>query len=407
MTERTGVDSPRTEAHSDVSAREQFRAIAELGDEVAWIIDCASATLSYISPSIETLLGYTADDVRRQLASDGADGPLSALCAGLAARLQRFAAGDASRGQLLRQFELTHRDGRLVPIEVRSRLLVDAHGGASALVGSVRDLGALRAQEAAQRRFASMLNHEFRTPLSSIDGAIQRLEAGAAQVDEATRGRYRRIGVAVERLIALLDEHLSPERMEQIGAPRVARGIDPRRLLDEGAALVRAAGRAVTLEVGALPATLRCDPQGLRLAFKVLIQNALDHAPATSAIAVCGGVAEGGIELLVRDGGAGVAPDETERIFAKGYRGRDAGTRAGSGLGLYMARAVVEVHGGSIGMRNLAGGGAEFRIWLPTATPPLHLTAPGSIIALEQPAETPEPAPPGKDASDNKNMSKP
>jgi two-component system phosphate regulon sensor histidine kinase PhoR len=67
----------------------------------------------------------------------------------------------------------------------------------------------------------------------------------------------------------------------------------------------------------------------------------------------------------VRDHGAGVPPSETEHIFAKSYRGDNAGAHAGSGLGLYMARSVVEVHGGILGVRNVVPQGAEFRIWVP------------------------------------------
>jgi signal transduction histidine kinase len=210
-----------------------------------------------------------------------------------------------------------------------------------------------------------MLNHEFRTPLSSIDGAIQRLEVTGADADQPTRDRYRRISNAVERLIGLLDEYLSPDRIGEIGGKRPADRIDPRRLLEEGANLARAAGRSVTLAPGDLPDTLRCEPQGLRMALKVLVVNAIQYSPAHAPVELSGRRADGGIELLVRDHGKGVPPTETEQIFAKSYRGSNAGERPGSGLGLYMARSVVEVHGGILGVHNASPDGAEFRIWLP------------------------------------------
>jgi signal transduction histidine kinase len=209
-----------------------------------------------------------------------------------------------------------------------------------------------------------MLNHEFRTPLSTIDGAIQRLEVTGANADEATRARYRKIANAVDRLISMLDEYLSPERLEAIGSRRAPGAIEPRLLLEEGAHQARAAGPSVTVEAGELPGNLRCEPQGLRLAFKVLIDNAILYSPPEGLIALSARRAAGGIELVVRDQGGGVPEDETGRIFDKFYRGRNA-VGAGSGLGLYMARSVVEVHGGSLDMRNLDIRGAEFRIWLP------------------------------------------
>ena len=78
----------------------------------------------------------------------------------------------------------------------------------------------------------------------------------------------------------------------------------------------------------------------------------------------------GGVEFLVRDGGAGVPEAELEKIFAKGYRGGNAAGVAGSGLGLYMARAIADVHGGTVTAKNVSESGAEFRIWLPVTTVP-------------------------------------
>ncbi len=80
-----------------------------------------------------------------------------------------------------------------------------------------------------------MLNHEFRTPLSTIDGAIQRLEATGAGADEATRARYRKIQGAVDRLIEMLDEYLSPDRMQAIGQKPKAHTVAPLTLLEEAA----------------------------------------------------------------------------------------------------------------------------------------------------------------------------
>ncbi|MDB5917781.1 MAG: uncharacterized protein JWR40_2015 [Massilia sp.] len=350
---------------SAAGSADQFRSIAEIGGDVAWIVDCATGLPRYISPSIEQLLGYGFGDFQRQLKEAATGTALAALCGGLPGRLARFAAGDLSRLRVVRQFDQPHRDGRLVPIEVVSSLLLDADGRPDALVGIVRDLTERRAQAAEQRRFASMLNHEFRTPLSTIDGAVQRLESTGVNADAPTRERYRRISGAVERLIGMLDEYLSPERLEQIDGKRPADSIDPRQLLIEAADLVRAAGRGVSLDPGDLPASLRCEPQGVRLALKVLIDNALQYGPAGAPIALSGRRAGGGVELLVRDYGLGVPAAETAQIFAKSWRGSNAGTRPGSGLGLYMARAVIEVHGGILNMRNTTLEGAEFRIWLP------------------------------------------
>lgn len=346
----------------------QFRTIAELRGDAAWIIDCASGLPTYISESVEAMLGYPPSAFKAQLAPGApASGPLAAVCGGLAERLRRHAEGDASRVRLVRQFELQTPNGGKVAVEVMSALIPGRAGKPASLVGTIRDLTGQRALAEAQRRFASMLNHEFRTPLSTIDGAIQRLEVTGAHADEATRQRYRKIGAAVDRMIAMLDEYLSPDRLDATGHKAREHTADPRQLLEEGAALARAAGGKVTLtlDAGALPRALRCEPDGLRLAIKVMVENAVMYSGGTAAIALLGREADGGIELVVRDEGSGVPPDELDRIFDKFYRGSNAVSHPGSGLGLYMARTVVDAHGGTLTVRNRDPRGAEFRLWLP------------------------------------------
>ena len=190
------------------SSAEQFRAIAELNGDVAFVIDCASGLPTYISPSITTVLGYGIEEFTQQMSGGDSTSPLAPLCGGLQARLERFAAGDLTRTRLVRHFEQRRKDGQIVPIEVTSLLLNDDEGQACSLVGILRDISRERDRVEQQRRFTSMLNHEFRTPLSTIDGAIQRLEVTSANADDATRQRYRKIQVSVDRLIGMLDDCL-------------------------------------------------------------------------------------------------------------------------------------------------------------------------------------------------------
>ena len=383
---------------------EQFRVIAEIGGDIAFSIDCASGALRYVSPSIENLLGYSPSDVAAQLGDPSS--ALAALCAGMPERIRRLRAGDRSRLRLVRETELRGAHGHMVPVEVLSALLCDAAGEPLLLVGQVRDLSPRRQRETERKRFASMLNHEFRTPLSTIDGAVQRLEATCQDADEPTRQRYRKIAVATDRLIAMLDDYLSPDRMAEIGGERKPTSVAPRALLDEAASLARAAGRATSVEVGELPETLRCEPDGMRLALKILVDNAIAFSPAATPILLRGRLAASGIELAVRDHGAGVPGDEQARVFEKFFRGRNAEGLPGSGLGLYMARAIVEVHGGTLGLVSPAAGGAEFRIWLPLAGAGRKL-APSQANSDNPPHSTGAALPPQAGTSKTKNVAHP
>jgi PAS domain S-box-containing protein len=352
-----------------LATADAFRTIAELGGDLVFILDCASGLPVYLSSHVNDMLGFAVSDVHEQFTTKQ-DGPLAPLQAGLQERLQRFAAGDGSRLRVVREFTLRRPDGREVPVEVISTLLLDEAGKAQALGGIVRDLSAQRAREHEQKRFASMLNHEFRTPLSTIDGAIQRLEATGANADEPTRQRYRKIATATDRLTAMLDDYLSPERMAELGRERQANKVAPRLLLEELVAQARVAGRSVQLEAVDLPATLRGEPAGLRLALKILLENAVRYTPAGSGLLVLGRRQGNGVELALRDSGPGVPASDLPRIFDKGYRGSNAAGLPGSGLGLYMARSVVEVHGGTLEHVRPPGGGAEFRLRLPAQDAP-------------------------------------
>ena len=336
---------------------EQFRIIAELAGDIAFSIDLGSNTVRYVSPSFSDLLGHPAGALQAALAGSGALEELGALAAHLAS-------GPHTPGvRSVHDVNVRNAEGHPVGLQVISIAMRNGDGS-TALVGQLRDLTPQRAHLADQRRFASMLNHEFRTPLATIDGAIQRLESTSHGADEPTRQRYRKIAVAADRLIAMLDEYLSPDRMAAIGKVRQPNTIAPADLLETGARQVRDAGREAVLEAGELPLALRGEPEGLRLALKVLVDNALLFSPPGTKVGLGARRSGGGVEFTVRDEGGGVPPDDVERIFNKGYRGLNAQGLPGSGLGLYMARSIVDVHGGMLRL-GAHEGGAEFRLWLP------------------------------------------
>jgi signal transduction histidine kinase len=141
--------------------------------------------------------------------------------------------------------------------------------------------------------------------------------------------------------------------------------VAPRLLLEELVAQARVAGRPVTLQADALPAQLRGEPAGLRLALKILLENACATRRPAAPWWCWAGAQGNGVELALRDTGPGVPPADLPRIFDRGYRGSNAAGLPGSGLGLYMARSVVEVHGGTLEHVAPPEGGAEFRLWLP------------------------------------------
>lgn len=357
----TAASAPHAASGADdsgeaVSAR-HLRTIVELGGDVAFAIALPAARLQYLSPAFAELGGFDAAALQRALDGGGVCG-LAPLASWL-----RAAGAQAAGMRHAREFDLVDAEGRPLALEALAIVPTD---DPSLLVGQLRDLSARRTHHGEQQRFASMLNHEFRTPLATIDGAIQRLEATSSHADETLRARYRKIGAAVDRLIGMLDEYLSPDRMSSLGRERQPNTITVSDLVETGAAQIRAAGREAVVRQDELPFTLRGEPEGLRLALKVLIDNALAFSPPAAPVILRARRSGGGIELAVLDGGAGVPTPDAPRVFDKGYRGANAAGLPGSGLGLYMARSIVEVHGGVLSLApGQDGAGAEFRLWMP------------------------------------------
>jgi len=110
------------------------------------------------------------------------------------------------------------------------------------------------------------------------------------------------------------------------------------------------------------------DAQQVMRAFLNLVQNAIQHTPAGGQIALGACQARGMVTVEVRDTGNGIAAGDLPRIFERFYRGDPARSRdAGAGLGLAIARGIVEAHGGTIWAESAPGGGTSIRFTLPIA----------------------------------------
>jgi two-component system sensor histidine kinase KdpD len=220
----------------------------------------------------------------------------------------------------------------------------------------------------------SAVSHDLRTPLASITGAGTALREGSRLFSAEQQAELvETICVEAERMERLVGNVLDMVRIE-------SGGLSPRREwvpLEEvvGSALDRLAPRLKGRDVGlALPPELpflSVDPVLLVQVFVNLIDNALKYAPGDVPIEIEARALDGAVEIDVADRGPGITPGEEERVFEKFFRGDRAGTSAGGvGLGLPICRGIVAAHGGTIAARARDGGGALFRIRLPTKEPP-------------------------------------
>jgi two-component system sensor histidine kinase KdpD len=221
----------------------------------------------------------------------------------------------------------------------------------------------------------SAVSHDLRTPLGVITGATSTLLQDEQFLDpEARRELLESAHEEAVRLNRLVGNLLDMTRVAS-GALRPKKEWHP---LDEivGVALNRLEERLVGREVAvALPHDLPPLPIDAVLIEQVLInllENALKYTPLGSPIAISAVSDGNGVRIDVADRGPGVLERERTLIFDKFYRSKPDVSDGGAGLGLAICRGVVEAHGGKIWVEERAGGGANFRFWLPIdGVPPM------------------------------------
>ena len=255
--------------------------------------------------------------------------------------------------------------------------LPEPHGSTDeirTLVGAFNSLGdQLRVHEQARREFASDVAHELHSLASAMQTAAEALERGAAEANPALGQRLVQGLVGhTRRLVRLADDLLEVARWEG-GRLRIdVEAIDLAELvrgtLDEWTPEARRRGISlqVRLPVGPLP--LNGDPIRLTQALGNLIENALKYAGPNGWVRVDVAPALfGSYELVVTDSGPGIPLDVLPRIFERYFRveGRASGGPGGMGLGLAIARAIVQAHGGALTAESPRGSGARFVLRLP------------------------------------------
>ncbi len=217
-----------------------------------------------------------------------------------------------------------------------------------------------------QRRFTADASHELRTPLATISAEVQWALArersadelrGSLEVSARAAGRMQSV---IERLLFLargeaVTERPSPVRLDDLA----------REALEHVRALAFAAGLTVTTDV--TPVTIQADRERLLEAVTHVLTNAIRYNLPGGTVHVTVGTEDGRATLQVRDSGIGIGPDDLPHVFEAFFRGDPARSRdtGGAGLGLAVARSVVEQHGGTIACTSAPGNGTTIEMSWP------------------------------------------
>ncbi|MGH2951339.1 MAG: sensor histidine kinase, partial [Solirubrobacterales bacterium] len=211
--------------------------------------------------------------------------------------------------------------------------------------------------------------HELRNPIAGITGAIEVLRAGAKDDPDAREHFLSRLDADAERISRLTDSLLTLARMEAVGEGG-AELLDVALVVEEASeAAIAPEGIEVEVDVDGDPVA-QGDRVLLRQVLVGLLTNAFKNTPAPGTVTVRARREDSARVLIeVADTGSGIAAEEVDRIFERFYRGSGSLEQEGFGLGLSIARRMVDVMGGEIGVASKEGEGSRFWIRLRAAKP--------------------------------------
>ncbi len=218
-----------------------------------------------------------------------------------------------------------------------------------------------------------VVSHDLGTPLSAVTITTSVLLRTLPEEDEATRTRVLGIRHLAEQMQRLRQDLLDVTSLEAGGLSVEAHPREAAALLEEAweQAAPLAAEKPLRLELRPgedLPPVL-ADRERVLQVLANLLGNAIKFTPAGGEVMLSAEPAPGGVRFYVRDTGMGIAADDLPHVFDRFWQARRA-NRAGAGLGLAIARGIVEVHGGTIHAESREGEGSTFAFTLPAVAPP-------------------------------------
>jgi two-component system, OmpR family, sensor kinase len=226
-----------------------------------------------------------------------------------------------------------------------------------------------------QRNFVSMASHEFRTPLTIIDGHARRLikmrdSVTPSEIDE----RAGKVRAAVLRLTHLIDNLLNSARLIDGGVEPYFHPaeMDMAALLREVCQLHRemAPGAQIAERFANTSMPMTGDAKLLFQVFSNILSNAVKYSPHGGAISVDAEMTADEVAVAIADHGIGIPAGDHGRLFERYHRGSNVSGIVGTGVGLYLVKMAVDLHAGSVEVESEEGDGARFTIRLPIKRAP-------------------------------------
>ena len=357
-----GIDRARA-AEALRASEARTRAVVDHLMEGLIVVD-EKAIIRAVNPAAERIFGYAAAELMgRPLAvlvpeSAGPDAPRF-----LREALRR------SLGRIT-EWEGRRKSGEVFPFELSLFEFRTPEG--RRFGGSVRDVSESREVERLKKEFVATVSHELRTPLTSIRGSLGLLAGGV--LGELPPEAVEVVAVAernVIRLVRLINDILDLERLDTGRIEMHFETLTLASVFERSLEAVRAFAdqEGVPLESATPSGQVWGDGDRLVQVLVNLLSNAVKFSPRGRVVRLSASEAEGFADVRVTDQGRGIPVSYREAIFERfrQVEASDARQKGGSGLGLAICKAIIEQHGGSIGVESEEGGGSVFWLKLPVA----------------------------------------
>ncbi len=370
------VDALREQETQRRRMEERLHILFHLAPDPIVLFDKTWA-LRDMNHAYEVMTGYT----RAELI--GMNPVVAGLVMRVSAEVRQWVIDALTQGRPVDQYEVIIQPKTGARVEVEVNIHPVTIGGEPVFMAALRDISARKKTEAALResmraleevnelrsRFVSVAAHQFRTPLATILVTTDNLGAYRHRMDDASiDGRLQKIRTEVSHMQRMINDLL---HLAQIQSPGYVLKTELLDLDAECRAVVKRfhedpdLAHMLVYTSSTQPVNALLDARLMRDAITSLISNALTYSPAGTTVSIALTTSDGQAMLSVSDQGIGIPASELPNLFQAFNRASNVNEVAGAGLGLSIAKNVVELHGGAITVKSEVGTGSTFTIALP------------------------------------------
>jgi signal transduction histidine kinase len=341
------------------SLRHRFLAVAVVGVVVALSMLGAVAALMFVSPHDASLVAVVL--LSSALVGIGAALALTRTT-GAALRRLTGTAEALALGDLTARVGPLAADAELVAL---ARTLDEMAERLQASISRERDV------EARRRDLMTAVSHDLRTPLAGLRAMVEAIDEGVVGDPPSLRRYAQEMRRAVGSLSQLVDDLFELAQIDAGAIERETERLPVDELVKSAVAELRGQAREKGLVVEtsvAQAAGALCSPRLVRV-LQNLLHNAIRHTPADGTVRIEASRDRSGVEVAVQDTGEGIAPEALEHVFEPFWQADPSRSGDGSGLGLALAKRIVESLGGRIEVRSSVAHGSRFAVWVPEGGP--------------------------------------